>query len=351
MMTNPDNDLYDRQIRALGEDANKKILSSSVVIIGLENGLATEILKNLSLSGVKEIYLFDNENIQKENIETGFYYSESNIGKIRSKVLTEKVKELNPYVSIVPIFSEEEIPACSILMIVNQSPEKVIYYEKRFSNKMVCVFSTGIAGMVFSYAGKNHTVTDIMGENIEPVQIGSIDTSGKVLCAQNNKHDFQSGDYIKFENVEGLNVSKLLDKEFKINVISPTCFTIANEFDFSEIKLSNGTAIIIKKSISISHQPFSVQVEKPSFNLSFDNSEIIFNTLLKYFKSIDSFRTENPWSQEYSKKLNETFSENADLARTFGCEFLPVFSVIGSVAAFEAIKRKIFWNSVLRYFL
>jgi ubiquitin-activating enzyme E1 len=338
MMTNPDNDLYDRQIRALGEDANKKILSSSVVIIGLENGLATEILKNLSLSGVKEIYLFDNENIQKENIETGFYYSESNIGEIRSKVLTEKVKELNPYVSIVPIFSEEEIPACSILMIVNQSPEKVIYYEKRFSNKMVCVFSTGIAGMVFSYAGKNHTVTDIMGENIEPVQIGSIDTSGKVLCAQNNKHDFQSGDYIKFENVEGLNVSKLLDKEFKINVISPTCFTIANEFDFSEIKLSNGTAIIIKKSISISHQPFSVQVEKPSFNLSFDNSEIIFNTLLKYFKSIDSFRTENPWSQEYSKKLNETFSENADLARTFGCEFLPVFSVIGSVAAFEAIK-------------
>ena len=338
MMSPPDNDLYDRQIRALGEDANEKILSSSVVIIGLENGLATEILKNLSLSGVKEIYLFDNENIQKENIETGFYYSESNIGEIRSKVLTEKIKELNPYVSVLPIFSEEEIPTYSILMIVNQSPEKVIYYEKRFSNKMVCVFSTGIAGMVFSCAGKNHTVTDIMGENIEPVQIGSIDTSGKVLCAQNNKHDFQSGDYIKFENVEGLNVSKLLDKEFKINVISPTCFTITNEFDFSEIKLSNGTAIIIKKSISISHQPFSVQVEKPSFNLSFDDSEIIFNTLLKYFKSIDSFKTDNPWSPEYSETLNKTFGENADLARTFGCEFLPVFSVLGSVAAFEAIK-------------
>ena len=65
-MSQPDNDLYDRQIRALGKDANEKILSSSVVIIGLENGLATEILKNLSLSGVKEIYLFDNENVQKK---------------------------------------------------------------------------------------------------------------------------------------------------------------------------------------------------------------------------------------------------------------------------------------------
>ena len=338
MMSQPDNDLYDRQIRTLGEDANQKIFSSSVVIIGLENGLATEIGKNLCLLGVSEIFLFDNENVQKENIETGFYYSESNIGKIRSHVLSEKIKELNPYVNVVPIFSEKEIPTYSILIIVNQSPEKVIYYEKRFSNKMVCVFSTGIAGMVFSYAGKNHSITDIMGENIEPVQIGSIDTSGKVLCAQNNKHDFQSGDYIKFENVEGLNVSKLLDKEFKINVISPTCFTITNDFDFSEIKLSNGTAIIIKKSISISHEPFNVQVEKPSFNLSFDDSEIIFNTLLKYFKSIDSFKTNNPWSPEYSETLNKTFGENANLARTFGCEFLPVFSVLGSVAAFEAIK-------------
>lgn len=333
-----DNDLYDRQIRTLGEDANQKILTSSVVIIGLENGLATEIGKNLCLLGVSEIYLFDNENVQKENIETGFYYSESNIGKIRSHVLSEKIKELNPYVNVVPIFSEKEIPTYSILMIVNQSPEKVIYYEKRFSNKIVCVFSTGIAGMVFSYAGKNHTITDTMSHTIEPVQIGSIDTSGQVLCAQNNKHDFQSGDYIKFENVEGKNVSKLLDNEFKINVISPTCFTITNEFDFSEIKLSNGTAIIIKKSISITHQPFSVQIEKPSFNLSFDDSEMIFNTLLTYFKYLDSFKTENPWSPEYSETLNKTFGENANLARTFGCEFLPVFSVLGSVAAFEAIK-------------
>ena len=39
-----------------------------------------------------------------------------------------------------------------------------------------------------------------MGENIEPVQIGSIDSSGKVLCAQHNRHEFQTGDYIKFEN-------------------------------------------------------------------------------------------------------------------------------------------------------
>ena len=109
MMFQYDDDLYDRQIRSLGKDANKKILSSSVVIIGLDNGLATEIGKNLCLLGVSEIFLFDNEHIQESNLETGFYYSESNIGEIRSKVLSEKIKELNPYVNVVPIFSEEEI--------------------------------------------------------------------------------------------------------------------------------------------------------------------------------------------------------------------------------------------------
>jgi molybdopterin/thiamine biosynthesis adenylyltransferase len=124
-----DNDLYDRQIRTLGYDANRKIFSSSVVIIGLENGLGAEIGKNLCLLGVSEIFLFDNAHIQQSNIETGFYYSESNIGEIRSNVLSEKIKELNPYVNVVPIFSEEEITTYSILMIVNQSPEKVIYYE------------------------------------------------------------------------------------------------------------------------------------------------------------------------------------------------------------------------------
>jgi ubiquitin-activating enzyme E1 len=338
MSTEIDTGLYDRQIRTYGEDAVKKITSSSVVIIGLENGLATEIAKNLALGGVKQIYLFDNELVQQKNLETGFYYSESNIGEVRSKVLAQKVKELNPYVNVVSIDSEEEIPTSSILIVVNQSPEKVIYYEKKFSSRMISTFSTGVAGMVFSYAGENHMVTDVMGENIEPVQIGSIDSSGKVLCAQHHSHDFQSGDYVKFENVEGTNASNLLDKEFKIKVISPTCFTITDEFDFSNVKLTNGTAVLIKKPISISHQPFSVQLENPSFNFVFDDSETIFNSLTKYFKSKETFETENPWSEQYSKKLNDVFDKNASLARTFGCEFLPVFSLIGSITASETIK-------------
>lgn len=338
MSTEIDTSLYDRQIRTYGYEAVKKITSSSVVIIGLENGLATEIVKNLALGGIKQIYLFDNENINYKNIETGFYYSDTNIGEIRSNVLSKKVKELNPYVNIIVIKYEEEIPDSSILIIVNQSPEKIIYYEKKFSSRMICTFSTGVAGMVFVNAGENHIITDSMGENIEPVQIGSVDSSGKVLCAQHNRHEFQTGDYIKFENVEGLNTSLLINKEFKIKVISHTCFTIDNNFDFSNIKLTNGTVVLIKKPFTISHQPFSIQIENPSLNFSFDDSETIFKSLIKYFNSKDTFETDNPWSDEHSKKLNNSFDKNSSLSRTFGCDLLPVFSLIGSITASETIK-------------
>ena len=84
MLFEIDTGLYDRQIRTYGYEAVKKMTSSSVVIIGLENGLATEIAKNLALGGINQIYLFDNEIIQYQNLETGFYYSDTNIGEIHT---------------------------------------------------------------------------------------------------------------------------------------------------------------------------------------------------------------------------------------------------------------------------
>jgi len=329
-MNQIDTNLYDRQIRTYGEDALKKIVSSSVTIIGLENGLGTEIAKNLALGGVKEINLFDNTHISQDNLETGFYYSEDDIGKIRSQVLANKVRELNPYVTVNSIDKLSD-STDSILIFVNQMPS----YVAEFTGRMVAVFSKGVAGVVFVNAGENHIVTDIMGENIEPVQIGSIDITGKVLCAPQNVHEFQSGDYIKFDNLQGDNVDRLLNKEFKIQTINPQSFKLVEEFDFSNIKLTNGTVILVRKPVSISHQPFSTQFKNPSFNFTFDDSEKIFKSLMTYFTT-NMFN--NPWSNEYESQLNKYFPDSKDLARTFACDFLPVYSLMGSVVASETIK-------------
>ena len=318
MMTNNlDINLYDRQIRTYGEEAVNKMSTSSVIIIGLESGLSTEIAKNLALGGIKNIYLYDNTEITVNNLETGFYYSKEDIGKIRNSVLKQKIQELNQYVNIYIIEKDSEIEKINaILIIVNQHPDLVSYYENRFKSKIVAVFSKGVAGVIFANAGENHLVTDSMGENIEPVQIGSIDITGKVVCAPHHSHDYQSGDKIKFINIQGTNIKQFNDVEFEINVISPTVFNIKN-FDKKDFTFVNGTAIYIKKQTFITHKSFDEQLKNPSFNFSFDDSELIFNTTMDYFKN------------------NKVDSK---LASTFCCHIMPVISLIGSVAASEVIK-------------
>ena len=91
MQSQIDINLYDRQIRTYGEDAVIKMASSSVTIIGLENGLSTEIAKNLTLGGIKNIYLYDNSLIIKENLETGFYYNKDNMNLLNGKYKKEEL--------------------------------------------------------------------------------------------------------------------------------------------------------------------------------------------------------------------------------------------------------------------
>ena len=50
-LKNIDIELYDRQIRTFGLEAITKISTSSVMIIGLQGGLGTEVGKNLALGG------------------------------------------------------------------------------------------------------------------------------------------------------------------------------------------------------------------------------------------------------------------------------------------------------------
>ena len=57
MSTFTEFDLYDRQLRTYGLDATSKLQSGYIYIIGLKNGYASEISKNLALSGIKKIIL------------------------------------------------------------------------------------------------------------------------------------------------------------------------------------------------------------------------------------------------------------------------------------------------------
>jgi ubiquitin-activating enzyme E1 len=339
--TQIDNNLYDRQIRTYGVEAMKKMSSSSVLIYGLEKGLGTEVAKNLTLGGVRNIYLYDENPVISSDLETGIYYSTDSIGLIRSQVLVTKLKELNPYVNIQAVnnFKQKQ----NVTIVINQSTETVSNvisnYCREISSKLVVLYSRGISGVIFVDAGQSHTVTDVTGENIEPVQIGEIYSDGKVKCASNSSHDFQSGDTIKFNNLEGTNLEQF-NKEWKINVINTTTFQLEQFDNISKYSFINGTAIHIKKPIEIYHQTWEQQLENPTVSFSFDmdNAKKLVDTYIQMFTNNLVYSIPFIWSESNNDFMQTNKILLCEHARTFAYEIIPVVSLMGSITASEAIK-------------
>ena len=321
-MSTIDNSLYDRTIRTYGTEAVEKLASSSVLIYGLARGLGTEVGKNLALVGIRNIYLFDSNPVSSLDLETGYYYTEQSVGSKRSQALRFKLQELNPYVTIDTV--ESYMMNQNVTIIINQPisiVKMVNRYTRENNSKLVVLYMNGLGGVVFVDAGTNHMVT-CTGENIEPVQIGSISPSGLVECAPNSKHEFQTGDIVRFTNLEGTNVSQF-EKEWQIKVNTITTFQLDNMIS-EDFNFINGTAIHIKKPVIVSHKPFEEQIIERSIVFTFD--------MMYANNMIDTF------IQMYSDNESSEETKLPKLAQTFKYELIPIVSIFGSFGASEAIK-------------
>jgi ubiquitin-activating enzyme E1 len=358
-INNIDNNLYDRQIRTYGEEAVKKMSTSSILIMGLAGGLGTEIGKNLALGGIKNIYLNDSSFVNFDDLETGFYYSSTCVGKSRSYSLQPKLQELNPYVSICTVNSydcDQDVTIC-----VNQPVnivEEVSQWSRQQNKKLVVLYSKGVSGVVFVDAGPTHNVTDVTGENIEPVQIGEITLEGHVRCAQHATHDFQSGDVIEFTNLEGSGLEQFVGKHWTIKVTNSTKFELTRLYGttcplmLNPFVFINGTAVHVKKQVQLSHETWTKQVNSPNLAFTFDMdfARKLVQLYLKMFTLETSHQTlENVikfiWEKDpkiTELKIMELLESRGvqllEHARMFNYELMPVVSLMGSMASSEAIK-------------
>ena len=334
-----DNNLYDRQIRTYGEEAVNKITSSSVLIMGLAGGLGTEIAKNLTLGGIKNIYLFDNNIINLNDTLTGYYYSLDSIGSPRSITLLSKLQELNPYVTIHTTDTIDKKQNVTILVNQPTNIVKILSDHCRKDNsKLIVLYSKGISGVIFVDAGIKHTITDTTGENLEPVQIGEIMQTGIIKCAQHSSHDFQTGDYVTLTNLQGDNIDQL-KKEWQIKVINKTTFELLNFIDIKPFVFINGTANHVKKTIEINHQSWNEQLLNPTLGFSFD-MDTSAKLVETYIKMYDNIFEQMPyiWSSKNKEFLDNKLIPLTNHARTFHYEIMPVVSLMGSITASEAIK-------------
>ncbi|GFS09026.1 SUMO-activating enzyme subunit 1 [Elysia marginata] len=98
-ITEDEAELYDRQIRLWGLDAQRRLRAASVLLIGMK-GLGAEIAKNIILSGVKSVTLMDPNMIDEEDKMSQFFVSSAPVGQNRSVASAAPAQLLNPMVKV-----------------------------------------------------------------------------------------------------------------------------------------------------------------------------------------------------------------------------------------------------------
>lgn len=91
--------LYDRQIRLWGLDAQKRLRSAKICLIGMR-GLGCEIAKNLVLSGINSMTMVDPAAVSEEDATSQFLAPRDKIGMNRAEASLDRLQQLNPMVEV-----------------------------------------------------------------------------------------------------------------------------------------------------------------------------------------------------------------------------------------------------------
>jgi ubiquitin-activating enzyme E1 len=86
---------YEGIINIFGKDLLERIQKSRPFIIG-SGAIGCELLKNLGMMGVKQIYLTDMDYIEKSNLSRQFLFNDNDIRKSKAQTAAKKIKLMNP---------------------------------------------------------------------------------------------------------------------------------------------------------------------------------------------------------------------------------------------------------------
>ena len=78
-LTKEESAVYDRQLRVWGVEAQQRMMTSRVLIVGV-GGLCCEVAKNLVLAGVGHITLMDHAGVTARDIASNYFLPEESLG-------------------------------------------------------------------------------------------------------------------------------------------------------------------------------------------------------------------------------------------------------------------------------
>ncbi len=101
MLTNDQKERYSRQVLLgeIGEAGQRKLINAKVLVVGA-GGLGCPVLQYLVAAGVGTIGIADDDSISASNLHRQILYGIDDVGKLKTTIAAQKVKQLNPQVQL-----------------------------------------------------------------------------------------------------------------------------------------------------------------------------------------------------------------------------------------------------------
>ncbi len=116
MLTENELKRYERQIRIFGADGQERLKNAKVFVAGA-GGLGSAISIYLAAAGIGRIRIVDHEKIELSNLNRQILHCDEDIGREKAASAEEKLKKINPDVSLEAI--SETIEENNVLELVD----------------------------------------------------------------------------------------------------------------------------------------------------------------------------------------------------------------------------------------
>uniref|UniRef100_A0A8U7P0G3 E1 ubiquitin-activating enzyme n=1 Tax=Corvus moneduloides TaxID=1196302 RepID=A0A8U7P0G3_CORMO len=191
--------------------AMKRMQTSNVLVSGLR-GLGVEVAKNLVLGGVKSVTLHDPEPASWSDLASQFYLREEDVGRSRAEATLPRLAELNSYVAVSSSrepLSQELLGTFQVVVLTNSPLEEQLWvgdFCHSHGIKLVVADTRGLFGQLFCDFGEDMVVSDANGEQPLSAMVSMVTKGcpGEVTCLDEARHGFESGDFVTFTEVEGM---------------------------------------------------------------------------------------------------------------------------------------------------
>ena len=136
------NSKYEGLVNVFGKDLLDKIQKTRPFIIG-SGAIGCELIKNLGMLGVKEIFLTDMDHIEKSNLSRQFLFNDEDLRKSKAQTAAKKIKLMNPDTNV--IVYEQKVCKESESIFNKEFHKRVDIYLNALDNQDARIYVDNLA--------------------------------------------------------------------------------------------------------------------------------------------------------------------------------------------------------------